>query len=93
MVRGWLVIYEGGITMNEQKSNEVCCINCKYLTISVYIFSDTIPHTCNHLACYEIEPNYIYGKLARRIRNCGDLNKNLNCPHYKRKWWKFWIRF
>ena len=19
-------------------------------------------------------------------------NKNNNCPHYKRKWWKFWIK-
>ena len=23
---------------------------------------------------------------------CHDINKNNDCPEYKQKWWKFWIK-
>lgn len=79
--------------MDEQKSNKVFCINCKYLTINDYIFTFSPPiYACKHYLCFTFTADYIHGELPKRIKDCSDFNKNYDCQYYKRKWWKFWIK-
>lgn len=34
-----------------------------------------------------------YWRWCSRERHATkELNRNRNCPHYKKKWWKFWIK-
>ena len=62
------------------------CKNCrwfrKYLDLTIFI-ECIIPTT--YLSEYEIN------KYKNHIQLLG-MNNFYNCRHYKRKWWKFWIK-
>lgn len=50
---------------------------------------------CQHSICFntKVYKDIVNGKQIDKERIAGQaqLNENLDCEHYKRKWWKFWI--
>ena len=68
---------------------KVYCKNCKY---------DDGLHF-NKQGCGLTLIDAISGKLIQRGKNwwrrvelAKKLNSENNCSHYKRKWWKFWVK-
>ena len=81
----------------KEYEKKVYCGNCKYyfskekngfescgafenVDITEGYFYDT------HSSIKFTSPDITFKKLPREI------NKNNNCPHYKRKWYKFWVK-
>ena len=50
---------------------------------------------CHHPDCFEYTENIspVRGRIKERNRIAGQaqFNSNLDCKHYRRKWWKFWV--
>ena len=59
------------------------CRNCKYCPSNYY----KGPFIGLVNICYCGKEDSTWGENV-----CGISNKNGNCPYYKRKWWKFWIK-
>lgn len=51
---------------------------------------------CQHPICFLLKytDDFIHGLQEEKIRvkGCAQLNSDFKCVHYKRKWWKFWIK-
>lgn len=54
------------------------CINCKYCNKSNIDGAECYKCTCK--SAWKKSISAIFGKVL--INLCGDLNKNLDCPHY-----------
>lgn len=72
---------------------KVYCENCKWVSFIDFCHLKPIPA--------EIPDSYYFGDIRTHIsKESKDertiraylLNRYNNCPHYKRKWWKFWIK-
>lgn len=63
------------------------CKNCKF---NLYPYQD--------FCSPEIKGNEYIDRYEGKIKtnhvclNVHEINANLNCKYYKRKWWKFWIK-
>jgi len=85
---------------------KVYCTNCKwdnvfmsryYIDLSEGIFGwrwcePKVPNkdTNNKNSRY-VNVNYFTPAVKKIEINKTDMNKNGDCPYYKRKWWKFWV--
>ena len=71
---------------------KVYCENCKYLRDNVSRYSyRPIQYFCFSPMNMTTSEDPIYqGK--KLIFDPKALNKDNNCAHYKKKWWKFWIK-
>jgi hypothetical protein len=64
--------------MNDKKA-AVYCKNCEHYSLFFY-------------RCYaEVRKNPYTGRYSGTSRWCEE-NYSGNCPNYKRKWWKFWVK-
>ena len=82
---------------------KVYCYNCKYfkkytITSGVGIFDFSTIRRCEAITAISMRESYSTPKKpipAKKITHIvGDYekqNKNNNCEHYTRKWYKFWV--
>jgi len=70
--------------------NKVYCKNCKYHIYSEYDGYVPIPDRCIHPLIAKEIPDAVE-KLKKEVP-CSHINLENDCKHYKRKWWKFWVR-
>ena len=65
---------------------KVYCCNCKYRF--------KLPNHNNVILCSERYSNRatVEGFLPVEIWSTFARNNDETCKHYKRKWWKFWIK-
>lgn len=61
---------------------KVYCCNCKYYREH---FKEDFCEKSKTINPSAIRLEYIY-------LSCEHVNKNNDCPNYKRKWWKFWVK-
>ena len=59
------------------------CSNCKYYYWQ--IMRCVAPQNL-------IKIDYFWGDTNEYKEHPAFINLNNNCPYYKRKWWKFWIK-
>jgi len=63
--------------------SKVYCQNCKYINcVRTFNFSPIKKYYCK-------KEDYCFLGIAI---TCFQKNKDGNCPDYKRKWWKFWVK-
>lgn len=66
---------------------KIYCKNCKWdRDFSAY--NKFQKKYCNYI----IKNIGYYRGEQRRLSTVEYLNKNNDCPFYKRKWWKFWVK-
>jgi len=68
------------------KNKKVFCRNCKWCQY---------PNWWGYEECWFFNRCYsregkIYQEYVGKLEKDISMNKNNNCPHYKRKWWKWW---
>lgn len=73
---------------------KVYCKNCKFNTSFVELIVMGASHTrvCGAIKQPE-EINKYTGKIIQYKKYFKDFSNNDKgeCPHYKKKWWKFWL--
>ena len=73
--------------------HKVYCKNCKYYErrqVGLLADEDTIFDRC--LKPSKIYKDAIGDSFLTDFVDCNEQNKDWKCKHYKRKWWKFWIK-
>ena len=72
---------------------KVYCKNCKLYNYDPFIaikYGYDEGNMC--MVNSSVKRDYLGSQMLQDISKCKDTNKNCNCPHYQRKWWKFWIK-
>jgi len=80
----------------------VYCKNCKWYKYKNWKINGRMIGTevwydckCIHICLYN-NPNGRVGisdmYLLEECESTNKYNQNNNCPHYKRKWYKFWVK-
>jgi len=65
--------------------NKVYCDNCKW-------GKDNSPLYKNQYCNYVLFKMKDYRGEQTKRSTINYLNKDNDCPYYKRKWWKFWVK-
>ena len=61
--------------------NKVYCKNCEF---------ETFRRMSSY--CSRDEKTNVYTGYIVRVEKAFNINGKGRCPHYKKKWWKFWIK-
>ena len=64
------------------------CMNCRFEVGSLLICDATVWSKEKYLNVYNGKERRYFSKY---VEPC-EVNKNLDCKYYQRKWWKFWVK-
>ena len=73
--------------------HKIYCKNCKYYErrlVGLPADENTIFDRC--LKPSKIYKDAIGDSFITGFVDCNEQNKDWKCKHYKRRWWKFWIK-
>jgi len=72
---------------------KVHCRDCKYVGVILCLpqMIENAKHTIRYIPA---DPNKPEGRktIDPKSLYLNVLNEDGNCPYYKRKWWKFWVK-
>ena len=72
---------------------KVYCKNCKYYRRETLTGNPYCGASKKYGKMLHSKDNFLEkSKSFREVWFADEINKNNDCPYYKRKWWKFWIK-